>query len=832
MSTKTETIQTGLFGGLLLTLSACMANSAPPAPAQPTAVSPLATTVSADATANPANWPTASSPKAITDATTESKIGDLLGRMTLKQKIGQLVQADIGSIQPADLETYPLGSLLVGGNGGPEGKERATPAEWDKMVRSYRSVTMRPAENGIAIPLIFGIDAVHGHNNIPGATLFPHNVGLGAARDPELLERIGQVTAAEVAGTGIEWTFAPTLAVPQDLRWGRAYEGYSSDPSIVAAYSKAMVRGLQGELQAGRQLDPTKVASTAKHFVADGGTHRGQDQGDAQVSEAEIVSIHAAGYPPAIDAGALTVMASFSSWNGVKHHGNRSLLTDVLKDRMGFEGFIVGDWNGHGQIKGCKTTDCPQALMAGLDLYMAPDSWKGLFKNLLAQAEAGEIPMSRIDDAVRRILRVKYKLGLMNATPTNRTNTAVVGAPAHLAVAREAVSKSLVLLKNEFSVLPIKPGAKVLVAGPGANSMAMQSGGWTIDWQGVEVTKADFPNGQTIWEGIAAAVGDAGGKATLSEGGSFSAKPDVAIVVFGETPYAEFQGDIPHLDFQPKEAKALALLEKLKSQGIPVVSVFLSGRPMFVSPEIDASDAFVAAWLPGSQAAGVADVLVAGSGGKSKRDFTGTLSFAWPSDCKVGGLDLFPLGFGGNYSATPSLAKLGAVCELTGMDADDIFAIFSRGLKPSIDASVDGVNFRNLKGTDGNLTVSSFDIAAQEDARSVTWTGPNAPLLLKWPSRKLPEAAAIEFRIRVANAPATPINLKAIGDNAGDGVDLAASMKLAEGKDWRTVQVPVACLANDEIDGISIASASAFSFDLENIRIVPQAADLDCTGAF
>lgn len=748
--------------------------------------------------------------------------------MTLEQKIGQLIQADISAITPADLENYPLGSLLAGGNSGPYGNERSSAADWHRMVREFRAVSMRPGVNGVAIPIIFGVDAVHGHNNVPGATLFPHNVGLGAAHDPELIHRIGEVTAAEIAGSGIEWTFAPTLAVPQDLRWGRAYEGYSSDPALVADYSRAMVYGLQGILEPGKPLAPTRVAATAKHFLADGGTARGKDQGDAQIPESELIAIHAAGYPPAIDAGVLTVMASFSSWNGVKNHGNASLLTDVLKRRMGFEGLVVGDWNGHGQIPGCEATDCPQALLAGLDIYMAPDSWKGLYETTLAHARRGEIPLTRIEDAVRRILRVKYKLGLMDGHPDDRGDPSALGAPAHLAVAREAVAKSLVLLKNQGSILPIRPGAKVLVAGPGADDMAMQSGGWTISWQGADVTHADFPNGQTIWEGIAASVKAAGGSAKLSADGSFNDKPDVAIVVFGEKPYAEFQGDIADFAYRGGE---FALIEKLKKQGIPVVSVFLSGRPLFTNREIAASDAFVAAWLPGSQGAGVADVLVAGKNGKAARDFTGRLSFAWPAGCEPGSATLFPLGFGGNYATAPVLPLLETGCSLAAGPAPDGLALYDKGLQPGVAAWSGDNRLANLTGSTPDLKITAFDVAAQEDARRVSWTRP-AMMRISWDARSFPQNAAVELRYQVAVRPAAGLRLSALANEPTHGADLTATLSLAEGKGWRIMKVPLACLAKGPVEGITLASEGAFAFDIETIQIVPQVADMDCTGPF
>ncbi len=470
------------------------------------------------AEANADNWPSAASPSAISDAKTEAEIAVTIAKMTVEQKVGQLIQADISAVKPDDLKLYPLGSILAGGNSGPYGDERANAAKWAQLVGEFRNASRRA---GAGIPVLFGVDAVHGHSNLPEATIFPHNIGLGAARDVDLIERIGAATAAEISGSGIEWTFAPTLAVPQDLRWGRAYEGYSSDPALIASYARAMTIGLQGQLAAGKPLEAQRVAATAKHFLADGGTADGRDQGDAQISEAELVAKHAQGYPASIDAGALTVMASFSSWNGVKHHGNKSLLTDVLKGRMGFAGLVVGDWNGHGQVAGCSATDCPAAINAGLDLFMAPDSWKGLFDSTLAAARDGRIPAARIDDAVRRILRVKYKLGLMGDAQTARGDTSLVGKKEHLELAREAVSKSLVLLKNNDGVLPIRNGARVLVAGSGADNMAMQAGGWTISWQGTDTTAADFANGQTIGRAISDAVKANGGTATISPAGSF-----------------------------------------------------------------------------------------------------------------------------------------------------------------------------------------------------------------------------------------------------------------------------------------------------------------------
>lgn len=754
------------------------------------------------ATAHPSRWPAAHSPAAITDAATERMISSLIARMTIEQKVGQLIQADISTITPADLQDHRLGSILAGGNSGPFGNERASAADWHRLVSEFRAASLKPAANGVAIPILFGVDAVHGHSNLPGATIFPHNIGLGAAHDPSLIERIGAATADEVSATGIEWTFAPTLAVPTDIRWGRSYEGYSSDPALVASYSGAMVRGLQGRLRAGVPVGPHHVAATAKHFLADGGTFGGRDEGDAKIDESKLISRHAAGYPPAIDAGALTVMVSFSSWNGVKNHGNRSLITDVLKRRMGFEGLVVGDWNGHGQVAGCTVTDCPTALNAGLDLFMAPDSWKGLYANLLREAQSGAVPMARIDDAVRRILRVKAKLGLLGEKVDRKLEPSQIGAPAHLALAREAVAKSLVLLKNNGSVLPIRAGSKVLVAGPGANSIAMQSGGWTVSWQGGDVTNADFPNGQTIYAALDQAVRANGGKSTLSEDGSFQEKPDVAVVVFGEKAYAEFLGDVPTLAYQPGDERDLALLRKLKAQGIPVVSVFLSGRPMFVSPEINASDAFVAAWLPGTQGRGVADVLVAGHDGRPRRNFTGRLSFAWPADARSPvTAPLFPLGYGLSYARSapvPRLSEDPRVDLAAAVDVNHLIAA-GRATGPWALYIADAAGGRVVSGSRatslaGMVSMTTVDLSAQEDAHGFVWSGPGSISIDGPPAdftRQLNNAFAVRLDL-AAYAIGGPVTLSF----AGKTTDITNLLRALPPRKLATLKVPLRCFAD------------------------------------
>lgn len=741
-----------------------------------------ASTANAVGMANPNIWPAAASPSEISNAKTESEISALIAKMTIAQKVGQMIQADTSAIKPQDLAEYPLGSILAGGNSGPYGDERASAAKWSQLVTEFRDASRK---SGAGIPILFGVDAVHGHSNLPEATIFPHNIGLGAAHDVDLIKRIGAATAAEISGSGIEWTFAPTLAAPQDPRWGRTYEGYSSDPALIARYARAMTIGLQGALVAGKPLDATHVAATAKHFLADGGTTDGRDQGDAQISEAELVAKHAQGYPASIDAGALTVMASFSSWNGTKHHGNASLLNGVLKGRMGFAGLVVGDWNGHGQVAGCSATDCPAAINAGLDLFMAPDSWKGLFGSTLAAARDGRIPAARLDDAVRRILRVKYKLGLMGDTQTARGDTSLVGRKEHLELAREAVSKSLVLLKNDNAVLPIRNGARVLVAGSGADNMAMQAGGWTISWQGTDTTAADFANGQTIGRAISDAVKANGGAAEISLVGNFDKKPDVALVVLGEKPYAEFEGDVPNLAFQPAAGDA-EMIARFKSQGIPVVAVFLSGRPMFAGKLINQSDAFVAAWLPGTQGRGVADVLVVGANGKAPRDFTGRLSFDWPADARSPvTAPLFPLGYGLDYSQT---GRLNAVNEDPRVDLSTLTIAthyFIRGKVPAP---------WNLQ-MDGAISSRAVDMAAQEDARQFTWNA-DGVFVVNGPAVNLTKqlddgwAMVIDWRI---DRPATGPVMLSFG---GAALDLQQSMRSSPTGTILQTRIPLRCFAD------------------------------------
>ena len=768
-------------------------------------------------TITPGKWPALTAPIP-PDRAMEARIDDLLRRMSVEQKVGQIIQADIGSITPEEVGRYHIGSVLNGGGSGPGGNDLAPPAEWLRLADAFWDASMQPGS--LKIPPIWGTDAVHGNNNVPGATIFPHNIGLGAARNPALMEEIGRVTALETSVAGQEWSFAPTLAVTRDDRWGRTYESYSEDPTIVASYAGAVVAGLQGKKGDRDFLKPGRVAATAKHFLADGGTHGGQDQGDSQVEEEVLRDVHAAGYPPALDAGALTVMVSFSSWQGVKHHGNRSLLTDLLKNRWNFDGVVVSDWNGHGQVPGCSTTSCPAAINAGLDMFMAPDSWRELWTNTLAQVKSGEIPMERLDDAVRRILRLKMRLGLFEAgKPSTRPNAGrfdLLGAPEHRALARRAVRESMVLLKND-GVLPLDPRKRILVAGDGADSIGKQSGGWSLTWQGTGTTNADFPNGQSIWGGLREAVEAAGGTATLSQDGSWNEKPDAAIVVFGENPYAEFVGDRKTLEFSPDDKADLETLRRFRAAGIPTVAVFLSGRPMWVNPEINAADAFVAAFLPGSEGGGVADLLLRDAKGQIAHDFTGQLSFSWPKrgdqfDLNVGSQDydpLFPLGYGLSYAKPGRVARLSEERPALVAQAGPFFgagrlrAGWALALS-SPDAAPVPLAGSRAELKDARLSATGLDRKAQEDSRRLVWNGSGpASFILQAPGpedlrRESNGDLSLVIGYRLVSGVPDSLSVSQ-ADADGKRATIAAGKAIASGE-WKQLSIPLRCFAAQGID--------------------------------
>jgi beta-glucosidase len=572
----------------------------------------------------------------------------LLARMTLEEKVGQMTQAEQLS-DPSDIQTYFLGSLLSGGSWDP--KAGNTLEDWTDMYDRAQSEALKTR---LKVPLLYGVDAVHGHNNVLGAVVFPHHIGLGATRDAKLVEDVERIAAEEVKATGIQWAFSPCVAVARDERWGRTYESFSEDPALVAELGAAAVRGFQGA----DMNDPRRVLACAKHYVGDGGTAYGTsglkaqggrlDQGDTRLSEAELRRIHLPGYPKAIAAGVGSIMVSYNSWNGEKVTGNKHLLTDVLKGELGFEGFLISDYNALDQLPGDRRAQVKQSINAGMDMVMVPQKYKEFYAALKDLADKGEVPMARIDDAVLRILRVKYALGLFEpgrSQLADRSLHARFGSPEHREVARRAVRESLVLLKNDGKVLPLAKTAKrIHVAGRNADDIGNQCGGWTIDWQGK--SGPIVPGGTTVLSAIKATA--KGAEVTYSKDGSGAAGADVGVVVVGETPYAEFFGDRDDLSLAKDD---LAAISAVKAAGIPVVVVLISGRPLILGDALAQADALVAAWLPGTEGQGVADVLF----GNYKP--TGKLSFSWPRSMaqipiNVGDPTydpLFAYGFGLSY---------------------------------------------------------------------------------------------------------------------------------------------------------------------------------------
>jgi beta-glucosidase len=752
---------------------------------------------------HPKLWPESKSPIGL-NPKIEGRIDLLLNRMTVEEKVGQVIQPEWKSISPVEVAQFHIGSIEAGGGSAPGGNKYATIHEWVSSIEPYYDASVDPARNRVIIPLIWAADAVHGHNNVYGATLFPHNIGLGATHDPDLIRRIGAATAAEVRSTGMDWSFAPTIAVARDDRWGRTYESYSENPEIVAQYAASMVMGLEGS--GSTFLDKDHVISTAKHFLGDGSTDGGRDQGNSLASEADLIRLHAPGYAQAIDAGTQSIMASFNSWHGVKMHANEALMTEVLKGQMGFDGVIIGDWNAHGQIPGCSNADCAAAFNAGLDIFNAPEDWKALYANMVREVNDGTISKARINDAVRRILRVKMRMGAFDEPePDKRPDTnQPIGTPGHRAIARQAVRESLVLLKND-GVLPIRPNSTVLIAGDGADNIAMQSGGWTLSWQGADNGPKDFPGATSIYQGLKSQIDEAGGHALFSPDGESARKADVAIVVFGEAPYAEFMGDQSEVALHHDYAESLALIKKLKARGIPVVAIMLSGRPLYVNPQINAADAFVEAWLPGSEGEGVADVLT------GKNDFTGTLGFSWPkrpdhTPLNVGdaGYDpQFAYGFGLRYASPAQTATYPEVAETTRYGERNVYYAKGtawNGYKLSIGDSstphVDHVATRTILNRSGLILESQGD-----GALHATWNGASKAWLEMGAdkpsdvSREANGAMMLTLTVRINAAPAAGVRL-GVGSAS---VPVTARLRALPIGSYATLAVPLSCFSAQDL---------------------------------
>ena len=560
-----------------------------------------------------------------------SRVEELLAEMTLEERIGQITQVDRTAITPEEVAEHAIGSVLSGGGGNPEPN---TPDAWRAMVDGYVTASRG---SRLGIPILYGTDAVHGHNNLVGATIFPHNIGLGAAGDPELVRAIGRATAIETAATGARWTFAPTVAVPQDPRWGRTYEGYGQDPELVGQLGAALIDGLQGA-QPG--ID---VLACAKHFVADGGTTYGTtggaqwvewwrraysiphwqiDQGDARIDEATLRAVHLPPYHAAVAQGVGSVMASYSSWNGIKVHGHRRLLTDLLKGELGFEGFVVSDYVAIDQLSPDYREAVVTSLMAGVDMVMVPFDHTRFRETVRAAVLAGELPEARLDDAVRRILRVKDAMGLLDGDELALPTPAVVGNPTRRALSRRAAAATAVLLADDADVLPVAPTATVLVAGAAADDVGLACGGWTIDWSG---SRGAITPGSTLVDGLRGHLGDrlrVTGATHEDLTALQGAAADIGVVTVHEEPYAEGMGDRASLALDPGQ---LALVERVAEVADRVVLVVYSGRPVVLGPALGHVDAVVAAWWPGSEAAGIADVLVGAV------PWSGRLPLDWPA---------------------------------------------------------------------------------------------------------------------------------------------------------------------------------------------------------
>jgi beta-glucosidase len=582
----------------------------------------------------------------------EAKVDALLARMTVEEKIGQMTQADASKVKdPADVAKYFLGSILNGGGEDPAAGNSVV--AWTDHYDRYQSASQ---QTRLKIPIIFGIDAVHGHSNVLNATIFPHNVGLGCTRNPALVEKAAAVTAEEVRATGIQWTFAPMVAVVRDERWGRTYEGFGESTELSRDMGVAAIRGFQGT----NPRDPKHIVACAKHFIGDGATTFGTgpltksqgstehwpiDRGDTKLTEAELRTLLLPPYVAAVKEGVGTVMISYNTWNGVQAHGSKRLMTDILKGDLGFKGFLISDWAAIDAIPGDYKSDIETSINGGLDMVMVPDRYPEFYNTLLALVQEKRIPMSRIDDAVRRILRVKAGMGMLDEGASliaDRKLHASFGSAEHRAVARDAVRQSLVLLKNEGKVLPLSKSARVHVAGRSADDIGNQCGGWTVEWQGK--SGPVMTGGTTILQAIKGAASNV----TYTLDGSGADGAPVAVAVIGETPYAEMQGDRSDLSLDPAD---VATVKALKKSGARVVVVLVTGRPMILDSILADADAIVAAWLPGTEGAGVADVLF----GDYKP--TGKLSYSWPRSMaqlpiNVGDAKydpLFPFGFGLTY---------------------------------------------------------------------------------------------------------------------------------------------------------------------------------------
>lgn len=779
------------------------------------------------------NW---SNEKLCSVSVDEKFINNLVQKMTLEQKVGQVIMPDIDEVTPQDAKKYQLGTFLNGGGKFPNKNKNSSVEDWKELSRDFYNSS--PTVDGIVIPILWGTDAVHGHNNVIGATIFPHNIGLGSTMNADLIKKIGQAVAREVLSTGIPWTFAPTIAVPQNDLWGRTYEGYSENPELVSLLGEAMILGLQGEGE--EFLDSNHVLATAKHFLGDGGTENGIDQGNTILSEQDLRDIHGEPYFAAISSCIQTVMASFNSWNGEKAHGSKYLLKDILRDQMGFDGLVIGDWNGHGQVPECSKENCPQSFNAGVDIFMAPDEWKPLYKNTLMQVKNGDIPIERLDEAVKNILSVKYLLGMFDGRKPHMYPYNYIGDASHREIARQAVRESIVLLKNNNNTLPIKNGKHILVIGDSAKRITKQMGGWTITWQGRENNNSEFPNSKSIYDAIKYKTEKNGGTVEFSDTSNYEKKPDLVIFVYGEDPYAEGDGDRKHIFFENQDSMFIKYMKDLHEENIPSVSLFISGRPLIVNKEINLSDSFVQLWLPGTAIEGVTDVIFTDANNEINYDFKGKLSYSWPkysyqTKLNYGDKDydpLFPYGFGLTYSDDTYMNSIDATETIPQKDEITLFLgsaypsykeVISYYDSDKNEQVYEGISADIYKNERAGLSISKFDYKKQDDAKRIdfgqlntfkTWeisSGSNEDLSYM-------QDGSLELILRSQNLPDKTLELVIECSKNQEQINMSGTKECYQSFNlsnilkkeltgaWQKITMPLSCLNNKNFEISSITS--------------------------
>ena len=763
-------------------------------------------------------------------------IDNLIQNMTLEQKIGQIIMPDIDEVTPEDARKYQLGTFLNGGGKFPNKNKNSSVEDWKKLSEEFYNAS--PVVNGVLIPILWGTDAVHGHNNVIGATIFPHNIGLGSTMNPDLIKNIGEAVAKEVLSTGIPWTFAPTIAVPQNDLWGRTYEGYSENPELVSMLGEAMILGLQGEGDS--FLDDNHVLATAKHFLGDGGTKDGIDQGNTIINEQELRDIHGEPYFAAIGSCIQTVMASFNSWNGEKAHGSDYLLQNILREQMGFDGLVVGDWNGHGQVPGCSKENCPQSFNAGVDIFMAPDEWKPLYENTLDQARNGQISIERLDEAVKNILSVKYLLGMFDGRKPHLYPYNYIGDNKHRAIARQAVRESIVLLKNNNNTLPIKSGKHILVIGDSANKITKHMGGWTITWQGRENQNSEFPNSKSIFEAIKLKAENNGGSAEFSNSSDYEKKPDVVIFVYGEDPYAEGDGDRKHIFYENQDKRFLKYMREIADKKIPSVSLFISGRPLIVNEEINLSDSFVQLWLPGTAIEGITDVIFTNINNEINYDFKGKLSYSWPKfsyQTKLNYGDeeydpLFPYGFGLTYADENYLDSINI--KETVPQRDEI-TLFLGSAYPSYKEIIsyydsdkneqiyEGISADIYKNEKAGILISKFDYKKQDDAKRIDFGKKNTMKFWEISSGSSEDLSymkngSLELILKPQSLSDKKIELVIQCSKNVNQINISGTKECYKAFDlsnllkdeslgvWKKITMPFSCLNNDSFEISSITS--------------------------